>query len=165
MLEKNTPTPDEVKTLRMSARMTQDAFGKLVDVSGRQVRKWEADEPDSTNCPADKWARLQAALSGGLVSSAYITGRVFGLLDLADQLGPSELAQCDIYPAKFFALVYRKRTLTPTQDAALASLMEQLDTFPAGPMSNEEKSHFWLGWHHQRRDVREEKEKAPSPQR
>ena len=156
MDEKKTPTPEEVKALRLSARMTQDAFGRLVDVSGRQVRKWESDEPEAANCPADKWERLQAAISGGLISIAYITGRIFGLLDLAAPLGPAELAQCDIYPAKFFAPVYRTRTLTTTQNAALAELMERLDAFPAGPMGNEEKSHFWLGWHHQRRDMRAE---------
>ena len=37
-----------------------------------------------------------------------------------------------------------------------ATFFDWLDAFPAGPMGNEEKSHFWLGWHHQRRDMRAE---------
>lgn len=145
----------QVKALRLSARMTQDAFGALVNVSGRQVRKWESKDLDTPGCPPEKFEMLQSKLSGGTTSTAYITGRIFGLLDLAEPMTDAERAQCDIYPAKFFALVYRKRTLTSGQDAALAGLMEELDMFPKGPMDNEQKSHFWLGWHHQRRDMRE----------
>jgi transcriptional regulator with XRE-family HTH domain len=145
-------SPVEVRALRLSARMTQDAFGALVNVSGRQVRKWESD--GGQGCPAEKFEMLRGKLAGSQRSGAYITGRVFGLLDLADPLGSAELAQCDIYPAKYFALAYRKRRLSAQYDAALAALLEDLDSFPDGPMSDEQKSHFWLGWHHQRRDMR-----------
>lgn len=156
-------TPAEVKALRLSNRMTQDAFGALADVSGRQVRKWESDEPGTPDCPPAKWELLQSKLSGEQTSNAYIVGRIFGLLDLFKPMSESEIAQCDIYPAKYFALVYRTRKLPPEYDLPLASLMEELENFPEGPMPDEQKSHFWLGWHHQRRDMR--KEKAPSPQR
>ena len=156
MEEKKTPAADEVKALRMFARMTQNAFGALVNVSGRQVRKWESEDPDQPNCPPEKWELLQSKLSGEQTSAAYITGRIFGLLDLFAPLSQAELAQCDIYPAKFFALVYRTRKLTPEYDIPLASLVEELKSFPEGPMNNEQKSHFWLGWHHQRRDMRAE---------
>ena len=146
--------PAEVKSLRMAARMTQDAFGALVNVSGRQVRKWESEDPAAPSCPAEKFELLKSKLADSQPSAAYLTGRIFGLLDLVEPMANVERAQCDIYPAKFFALVYRKRTLTQVQDAALAELMERLDSFPAGPMDDEQKSHFWLGWHHQRRDMR-----------
>lgn len=151
------PAPTEVKALRLSARMSQDTFGALVNVSGRQVRKWESDDPDMPNCPSEKWELLQSKLSGEQTSAAYITGRIFGLLDLSEAMAESEIAQCDIYPAKYFALVYRKRKLTQEFDDQLAALMGKLGNFPDGPMSPEQKSHFWLGWHHQRRDMRKDK--------
>lgn len=147
------PTPAEVKSLRLAARMSQDTFGALVNVSGRQVRKWESDDPGLPNCPPEKWELLQSKLAGEQASSAYVTGRIFGLLDLFTPMAESEIAQCDIYPAKYFALVYRKRKLTPEYELPLGSLMNALDAFPEGPMTNEQKSHFWLGWHHQRRDM------------
>lgn len=149
-------SPSEVKALRMSARMTQDAFGALVNVSGRQVRKWESDDLAAPGCPAEKFEMLKSKLAGSQPSAAYITGRIFGLLDLVEPMAEVERTQCDIYPAKFFAPVYRKRTLAPGQEADLEALMGRLESFPDGPMDNEQKSHFWLGWHHQRRDMRPE---------
>lgn len=147
-------SPADVRALRLSARMTQDKFGALVKVSGRQVRKWESE--DGPGCPPEKFEMLRGKLAGSQWSGAYITGRIFGLLDLVDPIGPAELAQCDVYPAKYFAMVYRKRRLSAQHDAALAALLEGLESFPDGPMSDEQKSHFWLGWHHQRRDMRPE---------